>query len=76
MRPRDSGVHVSGEQLNDSTWQVVIEKGQARLLPPAARVASPQTRRRPDRATEQPGLDRRGFRQRGPAGVGRRLVGG
>ena len=37
MRPRDSRVHVSGEQLNDSIWHVVIEQGQARLLPPAAR---------------------------------------
>jgi tetratricopeptide (TPR) repeat protein len=36
-------VRVSGEQLNDSTWQVVIEKGQARLLPPAARVAAAPT---------------------------------
>ena len=27
-------IHVSGEQLNDSTWHVVIEQGQARLLPP------------------------------------------
>ena len=31
-------VRISGQQLNDSVWQVAIERGQARLLPPAARV--------------------------------------
>ena len=48
MRPRDSEVHVSGEQLNDSTWHVVMEQGQARLLPPVAaqvRKAPLETRR-------------------------------
>ena len=34
-------VHVSGEQLNDSIWRVVIEQGQARLLPPGTAVATP-----------------------------------
>ena len=30
-------LRVSGEQLNDSTWHVVIEQGQARLLPTGVR---------------------------------------
>ena len=40
-------VHVSGEQLYDSVWRVVMEKGQARLLPPAASAArrAPAVRR-------------------------------
>jgi len=36
-------LRVSGEQLNDSTWHVVIEQGQARLLPPGARVSTLRT---------------------------------
>jgi tetratricopeptide (TPR) repeat protein len=35
-------LRVSGEQLNNSIWRVVIEQGQARLLPPAARVGMPR----------------------------------
>ena len=33
-------LRVSGEQLNDSVWRVVIEQGQARLLPAAALIVS------------------------------------
>ena len=34
-------IRLSGEQLNDSVWRVVMEKGQARLLPPAASAGTP-----------------------------------
>jgi hypothetical protein len=30
-------VLVGGEKLNDSQWQVVVEQGQARIVPPAAK---------------------------------------
>jgi tetratricopeptide (TPR) repeat protein len=33
-------VRVSGEQLNTSTWHVVMEQGQARLLPPETRATA------------------------------------
>jgi tetratricopeptide (TPR) repeat protein len=33
-------VRVSGEKLNDSVWQVVMEQGQARIVPPAAPAAA------------------------------------
>lgn len=33
-------VRVSGEQLNESVWQVAMENGQARIVPPAAPAAS------------------------------------
>ncbi len=36
-------VRVSGEQLNDSIWHVVMEQGQPRLLPPRARVSTLRT---------------------------------
>jgi tetratricopeptide (TPR) repeat protein len=36
-------VRVRGEQLNESTWHVVIEQGRARLLPPAVRVGTQLT---------------------------------
>ena len=36
-------VRVSGEQLNDSTWHVVMEGGQARLLRPVARTSTQRT---------------------------------
>ena len=66
-------VRVSGEQLNDSIWQVVMEQGRARLLPPGARGAQHASG---DQASKQPGLGRRGCGQREPADAGRRLVGG
>jgi tetratricopeptide (TPR) repeat protein len=34
-------LRVSGEQLNESIWHVVIEQGRARLLPPAASANPP-----------------------------------
>ena len=40
-------IRVSGEQLNDSTWRVVMEKGQARLLPPRRRCTRRQAAPRP-----------------------------
>ena len=47
-------LHVSGEQLNDSVWHVVMEQGQARLLPP--RRADRSARRRSAvQATIRPG---------------------
>ncbi len=33
-------VRVSGEKLNDSVWQVAMENGQARIVPPAATTAA------------------------------------
>jgi len=32
-------VRVSGEKLNDSQWQVVMERGQARIVPPSSQPA-------------------------------------
>ncbi len=36
-------LRVSGEQLNESTWHVVIEQGQARLVPPGTRASTVRT---------------------------------
>jgi hypothetical protein len=33
-------VHVNGEKLNDSQWQVVMEEGQARIVPPITKATT------------------------------------
>jgi hypothetical protein len=47
-------VHVSGEQLNESVWHVVMEHGQARLLPPGDRTESQESGKDPVSQLKEP----------------------